>query len=133
VALSADGTRLVASQRFGGIHTSAGAESPLQPGATYHYQLVGINGAGIARGNDLKFFPGAIAIGGPTRAGTNLIFNVAGGTPGGGWTLLTATNFNLPIQWRTNRTGTFDASGGARLTNATLSVEPRRFFTIRAP
>ena len=68
-----------------------------------------------------------------TRAGTNLIFNITNGVPDGGWTLLTTTNLTAPVNWTTNRTGTFDGQGKVTLTNGILSTERGRYFIIRAP
>jgi hypothetical protein len=55
IASSADGTRLAVVAVGGGIYVSAGTVSSLAPGTTYHYRLVGINGAGTALGADLTF------------------------------------------------------------------------------
>jgi hypothetical protein len=64
---------------------------------------------------------------------TNLISNVTNGAPGSGWTWLTTTNLAAPIQWSTNRVGTFDGQGKVTLTNPIISAEPRRFFIMRTP
>jgi hypothetical protein len=118
----------------GGIYTStAGASTGLTPGTVYHYRAVGINSAGTSLGSDLTFTPLTPTISGVTHSGTNLVFNVTNGAPGGGWTLLTATNLTVPANWSTNRSGTFDGLGSVTLTNGIITTEPRRFFTIRAP
>lgn len=65
-----------------------------------------------------------------TRRGSNTGDSGAGslraqiaGAPGGGWTLLTTANLTAPVNWTTNRTGTFDAQGNLTLTNGILSTE----------
>jgi hypothetical protein len=73
------------------------------------------------------------AISSVTRSGTNLIFNVTGGSPSGNWTFLTVTNLTVPAHWTTNRSGTFDGLGKVTLTNGIITNEARRYFTIRAP
>src|SRR5262249_42314863 len=67
------------------------------------------------------------------QAGTNLILTVTNGTPGGAWTLLSATSLAAPISWSTNRTGTFDGQGKVTLTNGIIVTEPSRFFLMRTP
>ncbi len=74
------------------------------------------------------------AISGLTQSGTNLVLNVTGGSPGGGYTLLTSTNVALPLaSWTTNSTGNFDWLGNVTLTNAVIPATPQRFFTVRVP
>ena len=70
----------------------------------------------------------------PFMNGTNLIFSVTGGTPGGAWNLLTTTNLALPmVSWSTNRSGVFDALGDVTLTNGIISSEPQRCYRITTP
>jgi T5SS/PEP-CTERM-associated repeat protein len=74
------------------------------------------------------------SLSGVTRSGTNLLFNVTGGSPGGAFTVLTSTNVTLPrTSWTTNRTGNFDWLGNATVTNAISPVTPQRYFIVRAP
>ena len=74
------------------------------------------------------------AISGVTNTGTNLVFNVTGGSPGGSYTLLTATNAALPLaSWTTNSTGNFDWLGNVTLINAINPATPQRYFTVRSP
>ena len=69
-----------------------------------------------------------------TKTGTNLIFNLTGGTANGSWNLLTSTNAALPLaSWITNRTGVFDGAGNVNFTNGIIATEPRRFFRIKTP
>jgi len=73
-------------------------------------------------------------ISGLVQSGTNLVFTVAGGPPGGGYTLLTSTNAALPVlNWTTNSTGNFDWLGNVTLTNTINPATPQGFFTIRVP
>jgi hypothetical protein len=108
----------------------------LTQGTTYHFRLVALNSAGTNAGVDLAFTTTAGAptvIRSVTLWGTNLIFSVTNGAPGGGWTLLTTTNLTPPAIWSTNRSGIFDGLGSVILTNGIIATEPRRFFIIRAP
>jgi len=74
------------------------------------------------------------AISSVTVSGTNLVFNVTGGSPGCGYTLLTATIAALPLsRWTTNDTGNFDWLGNFTLTNAFDPATPQHCFTVRAP
>jgi len=74
------------------------------------------------------------AISSVTVSGTNLVFNVTGGSPGGTYASLTSTNVELPLSsWTTNSTGNFDWMGNLTLTNATNPATPQHFFTVRAP
>jgi len=68
------------------------------------------------------------------KVGTNLVFNVSGGSPGNPWSLLSSTNAALPVSsWSTNRTGIFDWLGDVTITNGITTNESRRFFLIYAP
>lgn len=154
-------TNDVAIQGFGRLKLGAsfnpednGPANPNLYQTTIHLAAPGLNqpiasitftkpsGAGVSQTTGIFALSGTVIPPGPamaiqpqsvTKSGTNLIFTVTNGVPGGGWTLLSATNLIVPVNWRTNRTGTFDGLGKAILTNGTLSAEPRRFFTIRAP
>ena len=76
----------------------------------------------------------APSIGGLTRSGTNLIFNVTGGSPGAPWNLLTSTNVVLPLSdWTTNSSGVFDWLGTVTVTNGINLAEPQRYLRIQAP
>ena len=78
--------------------------------------------------------PAVIAAPAPVTNGTNLIFSVKGGTPGGVWILLTTTNMALPVaNWVTNGSGVFDALGNLTLTNSIISSEQQRCYRIITP
>ena len=69
-----------------------------------------------------------------TTSGTNMIFTVTLGTPGGTYKILTATNLTIPvINWTTNSSGTFDGGGNATITNGMSKTTPTRFFRVRTP
>ncbi|HZI30896.1 MAG TPA: hypothetical protein VFF11_01075, partial [Candidatus Binatia bacterium] len=69
-----------------------------------------------------------------TSSGSNLIFSVTNGSPGGAYDLLTSTNLALPLSsWITNRSGNFDSSGNQVLTNSISPNEPQRFFLLKTP
>jgi len=151
----------VAIQGFGRLKLGAsfnpednGPANPNLYQTTIHLAAPGLNqpiasitftkpsGAGVSQTTGIFAISGTVIPPGPamaiqpqsvTKSGTNLMFTVTNGVPGGGWTLLSATNLTVPVNWRANRTGAFDGLGKAILTNGTLSTEPRRFFTIRAP
>ena len=64
----------------------------------------------------------------------NLILTVSGGTPGGGYSLLTSTNVAAPLAtWTTNITGTFSGSGSFSNAIPVNPSEATRFFTVRIP
>ncbi|HWY75406.1 MAG TPA: immunoglobulin domain-containing protein [Verrucomicrobiae bacterium] len=70
-----------------------------------------------------------------TRAsGGNLIITGTGGSPGGGYTVLTATNVSTPLaQWTTNSTGSFDGTGSFSNSIPIVPSVPRSFYRIRIP
>jgi len=69
-----------------------------------------------------------------TQSGTNLNLNVTGGSPGGAWDLLTATNVALPVaSWTTNISGVFDWVGNVTITNGINLTEPQRYYRISSP
>jgi len=75
-----------------------------------------------------------MSISGATRSGTNLVFNITDGAPGGDWDLLTATNVMLPVpSWTTSQSGIFDGLGNVTLTNSINFNEPQRYFRISVP
>ena len=66
--------------------------------------------------------------------GVNVILTGSGGTPGGGYTLLSSTNVTAPLAtWTTNVTGIFSGSGSFSNAIPVNPSETVRFFTIRIP
>jgi T5SS/PEP-CTERM-associated repeat protein len=75
-----------------------------------------------------------LSISAVTRAGTNLVLEITGGSSAGDWNLLTSTNLTLPpINWSTQSWGVFDGFGNVRLTNGIDFDEPRRYYRISTP
>ncbi len=75
-----------------------------------------------------------MSISGVTRSGTNLIFNITDGVPGGNWDLLTATNVMLPVaSWATVQSGVFNGLGQATPTHFINVFEPNRYYRIKVP
>jgi T5SS/PEP-CTERM-associated repeat protein len=73
-------------------------------------------------------------ISGVVKSGTNLLFDVSGGSAGGAFTLLTSTNVTLPLStWTTNSAGNFDGLGNTTLTNGINPNEAQRYFNVRVP
>ena len=67
-------------------------------------------------------------------AGTNLIFNGLGGSPGSNYVMLASTNLALPLaNWSALTTNTFDSTGQFHYTNHVNPVEPRQFFIFKLP
>jgi len=121
-----DSIQLFSATSYGGAFTGMSLPSP---------------GSGLMWTNQL-LLNGSIAvvpqvqpsINGLVKSGTNLVFNVSGGSPGGAYTLLTSTNVALPLSsWTTNSTGNFDWMGNITLTNGINPNEAQRYFNIRVP
>jgi autotransporter-associated beta strand protein len=69
-----------------------------------------------------------------TVSGGKLILTASGGTPGAGYTLLTATNVTTPLSaWMTNMMGTLDGTGAFSNGIPVNTGEPERFFRVRVP
>jgi len=67
-------------------------------------------------------------------AGTNLIFNGLGGSPGSNYVMLASTNLALPLaNWSALTTNTFDGSGQFHYTNHVSPAKPRQFFIFKLP
>jgi hypothetical protein len=77
------------------------------------------------------FIP-APAFGAPQVSGGNLVLTGTGGTPNGGYTLLTTTNLLAPINWMTNSTGTLDGSGTFSV-SIPIGTAPASFYRVRVP
>jgi len=70
----------------------------------------------------------------PTFSGGDLILSGIGGTPGGGYTILTTTNVAAPLSaWTTNSQATFNSSGAFSLSIPVVATPPAQFFQIRVP
>jgi len=73
-------------------------------------------------------------ISGVTRAGTNLVFNVTGGSPGAEQSLKSSTSLALPLSnWPYVGTVKFDWLGHATVIRAINFSEPARFFALGPP
>jgi hypothetical protein len=73
-------------------------------------------------------------IGNVTRSGSNLIYSVSDGFPGGAYDVLTATNIVTPLtNWAVLSSGMFDTVGNATITNGIIPANLQRYFRIRAP
>ena len=70
----------------------------------------------------------------PVRSGNYLILTGGGGTPGGGYSVLTSLNVAAPLaSWTINTTGTLSGSGTYSNAIAINPGEPARFFMVRQP
>jgi hypothetical protein len=64
----------------------------------------------------------------------NLILTGNGGTPGAGYSWLTATNVASPIAlWTTNSAGVFDGTGAFSNAIPVSKLEPTRYFRLKTP
>lgn len=73
-------------------------------------------------------------ISGIMRSGTNIVISGANGTPGGNFSLVTATNVAMPASnWDVFLMDQFDGSGAFLLTNGVEPSELQRYFRIRIP
>jgi hypothetical protein len=69
-----------------------------------------------------------------TAVGGNLVLSGAGGTPGGSYSWLTATDVNAPLaNWTTNSTGVFNGSGAFSDAIPINPAEATRFFRLKLP
>ena len=67
-----------------------------------------------------------------TLSGTSLTLTASNGTPNSVWTLLQSTNLTVPAsQWRTNRTGTYNASGWLITNFVRPTTDPIEFFILK--
>jgi hypothetical protein len=142
VASSAGGTKMVAAVNGGQIYTSSGATSNLAPGTTYHYQLVGINGAGISLGADMTFTTAVAAQ--PvafTLAGAN---QLAGGAfhlsftnlSGLGFTVFASTNAAAPFNTWSNLGPAVESPAGSgqyQFTDPQATNKAAQFYRVRSP
>jgi hypothetical protein len=104
----------------GGIFTSIGGVSSLVPNTIYHYQLVGVNGAGLSLGSDLTFttavgFPTVTTLAASGVSATNATFNGTVNTGG----LNTAAYFQYGL---TTSYGSNSATNNLAATNTTVPI-----------
>jgi len=75
-----------------------------------------------------------VALNPVTVSGGNFILTGNGGTAGGHYTVLTATNPVIPVaSWTTNVSGTLNGSGAFSNAIPINVSEPVRFFRVRTP
>jgi hypothetical protein len=73
-----------------------------------------------------------LSISSVSTSGGNLVFSGTGGTAGGSYEILAATNLTTPLtNWMVLATTNFDGSGNFHATNAINSGMPQRFYTIK--
>ncbi len=103
----------------------------LQPGVTYHFNVMAVNAIGLAQGNDLSFTtlarPSITAI---TPLGGNVYQIALTGTPGASYTLQTSTNLS---DWLVLTNLTVDVSGNLQFTTDNNSNYPALFFRLSYP
>jgi hypothetical protein len=71
--------------------------------------------------------------GAPDVSGGNLILTGSGGTPHSGYTWLVTTNLSVPIDWKTNSTGSLDGTGAFSNAIPINPSQPASFFRLRLP
>jgi len=120
-----DSFNLFSAGSYGGAFTSVSLPA-LNPGLKWDNKLL-IDGS-IAVVEQVPTISGVV------KSGTNLVFDVSEGSPGGAYTLLTTTNVALPLSaWATNSTGSFDALGGITIIRGINPDETQRYFSVRVP
>ena len=73
-------------------------------------------------------------IGGVTIIGNDIVLSGTGGTPAGGYSVLTHTNVAAPLaDWTVLGGGSFNGTGGFSFTNGVSPSVPVRFYLIRVP
>jgi hypothetical protein len=73
-------------------------------------------------------------ISGAEISGGNFNISGSGGTPGGGFTVLTNASLTVPVaSWGVATTGNFDGSGNYSVSIPVSPASPRLFYTIRVP
>ena len=67
-------------------------------------------------------------------AGTNLVLSGSGGAAGYGFSILAATNLNVPMtNWTVVGTGACDGNGAFIISNGIFTANPFRFYAVRIP
>jgi autotransporter-associated beta strand protein len=78
--------------------------------------------------------PASPTLGTPIVVGGDLILIGSGGTPGGTYTWLSATQVEAPaVEWAPYISGTFDSAGSFSNAIPVLTTEGKRFFKLRLP
>ena len=73
-------------------------------------------------------------ISGAGISGGNFNISGSGGTPGGGFTVLTNASLTVPVaSWGVATSGNFDGSGNYSVSIPVSPAQPRLFYTIRVP
>jgi len=101
---------------------------PTTPGTGLEWDLsklnsgiIGVKAAG----------PTGPILGTPTISNGKLIFSGTGGTPNGGYDVLSTTNLTLPLnEWTQVGTGTFSNTGTFSVTNTLVPGVSQSFYTI---
>ena len=128
--------------RLGGASPAGGNSFKLFDAASYAGAFTSMSlptlNAGLMWTNRL-LLDGSIAvipltppvISGVTQAGTNLVFDVTGGPPGGERGLWTSPNIAIPLDsWQYLGPIHFDWLGNATVTNGISFPPPARFFAV---
>jgi hypothetical protein len=94
--------------------------------------------SGFANVTSATFNVGSSIVTGPliitnsVLSGASFIISGNGGSPGGGYNVLTSTNAATPmINWATSGVSQFDLNGGFAFTNAFSSALPPQFFRLQ--
>jgi hypothetical protein len=102
---------------------------PAEPAASLRWDTSTLTTDGILRIAAAEF-----KISTTVAAGSKIVFNVTGGTPNSGYTILTSTNVTRPFSnWDVSQTGTLDSAGNTVVTNQINPAELQRYFIFRMP
>jgi len=78
--------------------------------------------------------PAQLVISDTTVSGGNLNITGSGGTPSGGYTVLSTSDLTQPVaSWATAGTGSFDGSGNFSISIPVSPANPKQFYLIRTP
>ena len=108
-------------------------DSGLLPGTTYFYRLRAGNAGGFSSYTAVTNATTTVPrFAGIQLAAGNLIITGYGGTAGGSYLLLTATNLTLPFaQWQAVATNSVDAAGNFSATNSTATGRSQFFYRLQ--
>jgi autotransporter-associated beta strand protein len=77
---------------------------------------------------------GALTMSSPSVSGGNLVLSGSGGSSGGTYSVLTATNLLTPLaNWTTNVTGVFSSNGAFTNSIPITKTKPAQFFLLKTP